>query len=422
MRLNNLTTLDKFFKISLGMVAWATLAWMLFQAANFLNGIVILFGMVALFSYILLAPVNMMERVLRKLMMEFIQFFRLKFLEQHLPSRFPRAISIFIVYLMFVLVMLVTSVRFVPVAFSQLQQFSNQLPSYVHQTEEWILNEPFLQNYFHQEIDALRSRGELSKHQEIRIEIESQKEASQHQNLTPTEKQVIREKIFSTSARINEFVSEYIGGTFNNLLTVISTTLTGFIYALTAVVLIFYLLMDGDVLKNGFVSMLPAESQNTAESLLSSFHEVMYGFVKGQVILGIATGAYMIIIYSIFDVPYALFLGAFFAIAEIIPVFGTWLGFLPGILVLLFMGPTKLLFVAGCVYAFQLIKDNIVAPKVIGKVMGLHPTIVIVSLLVCAKLAGVVGILFAIPFASMINVLIHFFQDKDRQVVQVEGD
>jgi predicted PurR-regulated permease PerM len=72
-----------------------------------------------------------------------------------------------------------------------------------------------------------------------------------------------------------------------------------------------------------------------------------------------------------------------------------------------------LLMVMALVYVYQAIKDNVVAPRVLGQVVGLHPVIVIVSLLVCAKVAGLVGVLFAIPFASMVNVLIRFFQQKE---------
>lgn len=411
--MTNRSILDKFFKLGIGSVAWAALFWMLFQVGHYLNGIVILFGLVILFTYILLAPVNTMEFTIHKVLSILARLLKLRFLENQLPALLPRALAILFVYFLSAFVMLVVSVRFAPVAFDQLSQFSNQLPQYIHQGEEWILNQSFTQNYFHQEIATLKSKGRLSKPQEKRIAVETQDAAIQDIPLSPTEKEIIREQLFGTSQHVNDFVREHIGGTFQNLITVISTTLAGFVYALTGLVLVFYFLLDGKDLKNGFIDMLPQDHQADADYLLSNLHSVMFGFVKGQVMLGMATGLYMIIVYSMFDVPYALFLGAFFALAEIIPVVGTWLGFLPGILVLLFINPMTLLVVMGLVYVFQLIKDNLVAPRVLGQVMGLHPVIVILSLLICAKIAGLVGVLFAIPLASAINVLIRFLQEKE---------
>ena len=133
-------------------------------------------------------------------------------------------------------------------------------------------------------------------------------------------------------------------------------------------------------------------------------------------LLGMVTGLFMMLVYTVFDVPYAIFLGAFFAISEILPVVGTWIGFTPGIVVLLFINPLKLLAVMGICYIYQSIKDNLVAPKIVGDIMGLHPVMVILSLLICAKIAGLVGVLFAIPLASMVNVLITYLQEGIRPI------
>lgn len=412
------STLDRFYKLGLGLLAWVTLGWLMLKAGDYLLGIVVLFGISLLLTYLLLAPVNLMENALYRLFQLGMQVEKLRFALIRLPKALPRVLAILSVYLVFALMVMMVSVRFVPVAFNQLNQFSGEFPRYIHQAEDWVLNQNFTQNYFHQEVEALRNRGELTKPQVQSIEQETQQVQKKtgtngDTKLSPTEKQVIREKLFGTSQQLNQFFKEHIGATFDNLIKVVSTTLTGFVYALTGLVLIFYFLLDGPYLKKGFLHMFPKDMRLSADYLLSNMHLALFGFIKGQVMLGIATGIYMIIIYTLFDVPYAFFLGAFFAIAEILPVVGTWLGFTPGIIVLLFINPVKLLFVMGCVYIYQVLKDNIVAPKVLGESVGLHPVIVIVSLLVCAKVAGLVGVLFAIPLASMINVVLRFLQEKD---------
>lgn len=406
--------LDRFFKLGLGILAWLGIIATVLWAAESMMPIVALFGLALVFTYVLLAPVNLMEKGLRKPVQALFKLTPGG--PDRMPIQFPRAVAILLVYLLFAASMLVASVRLVPVVVEQLHAFSGQVPTYIHQGEDWLLNLPVTENYFHQEVKVLQSKGVLSKPQETNLAKETEGQPKLHP-LSPTEREVIREKVFSTSQHINFLAKKYFGSTFSNLLSVIGTTLTGVVYTLTGLVVVFYFLLDGHELKDGFISMLPRDSQPTAEHLLENLHNVMFGYVKGQVMLGMCTGLYMVIVYSIFGVPYALFLGAWFALAEILPVVGTWIGFTPGILVLLFLNPVKLLMVMGLVYVYQTIKDNLVAPKVLGHVVGLHPVIVIISLLICAKVAGLVGVLFAIPLASTINVLILYYQERSSSVI-----
>lgn len=142
--------------------------------------------------------------------------------------------------------------------------------------------------------------------------------------------------------------------------------------------------------------------------------------------LGILTGVYMFIIYTLFGVSYAIFLGTFLAIAELLPVVGTWIGLTPGILVMLFSDdPFVVIPVWLCSYAFQTVKDNILAPKVVGDVMGLHPVVVIFALIICAKFAGLVGVLLALPLASILNIVLHYLNRPDDHLedsLEIKGE
>jgi predicted PurR-regulated permease PerM len=137
---------------------------------------------------------------------------------------------------------------------------------------------------------------------------------------------------------------------------------------------------------------------------MQSMHQVMFNFVKGQVVLAIVSGIFMFILYSIFQVKYAIFLSAFFTVAEILPVIGPWIAFTPGILVILFSDHPEHAFYIWFIYV--LIKDNFILPKVVGEVMGLHPVVVIFAILICAKLGGVMGVVLALPVASVLNLFL----------------
>ena len=166
--------------------------------------------------------------------------------------------------------------------------------------------------------------------------------------------------------------------------------------------------MDGNKLVNGLNSLIPEKYLSKTLELERSIHESLLGFLRGQVYLGIATGGFMLLIYILFDIKYSVFLSLFLAIAEIIPVIGSSLGFIPAIIVMLFTDPVKILFVWPIFLIFQMIKDNIVAPKIVGEIIGLHPVTVIFALWIGFQVAGFFGILFAIPVASVVNVIISF--------------
>jgi predicted PurR-regulated permease PerM len=212
---------------------------------------------------------------------------------------------------------------------------------------------------------------------------------------------------------IMRFVQANAQGALSNVFTVAAGTVTGIGYLITILVLSFYFLMDGKHLVKGINSLIPKKFLPNAMKIEQSIHESLLGFLKGQVYLGILAGAIMLPVYLAFGIKYALFLCIFLTVAEIIPVVGSTLGFIPAIIIILFTDPMKLILICIIFWIMQAIKDNIVAPKIVGEIIGLHPVTVILSLWIGFQLAGLFGIIFAIPVASVINVIISFIiQEK----------
>ncbi len=398
--------------MGIALLALATLIWMLLMGAQYLYNLVALLGLTVFFTYILLAPVNLMEKMIHQGLSWLFAVVKLSKFFEKMPVLVPRAFAILLVYLAFGLTVLVTSVRFLPVAFEQLYQFSNDFPTELHLGEEWVLNLPLTQSFFHQEAVALQSHQNESPNliKPVIIGMKSVRISKTHLKLSPHEKQVIRERMFLTPGQIERFMQRHISHLLHNMLKIVSTTIAGFVYTITGFILVFYCLLDGKSLKERFVSMFPLYNQSKVNLFLLNFHDVMFGYTKGNVILGILTGIYWILVNSLFGIPYAFFLGTFFAVVQMIPVVGPWIGFLPWLLVAHLVSPFRLVLVLTLILGFQLVKDIWLSPKVLGHVLGIHPVIVILSLLVCSKIAGLLGILFAIPFASMINVGIRQMQ------------
>jgi predicted PurR-regulated permease PerM len=179
----------------------------------------------------------------------------------------------------------------------------------------------------------------------------------------------------------------------------------GLLYLLSGLILTFYGLLDGERLPKQLNALLPEGTlKQTVNRYLSSIHTTLLAFIRGQLLLAVASGVLMLVLYSCFGVRYAVLLSTLFTVAEIVPVIGPWLAFAPGILVMLFgPNPWVTVYVLGL---YALVKDNILLPNVVGNAMGLHPIVVILSLLVSAKLAGWVGLVLAIPVTSLVGMLL----------------
>ncbi len=406
------TQLDTAFKLSVTAASIAGLCFALAWIADWIAPIIILLAVSLLTSYILLAPVCGIEHILIQLAHKSRLKSLLNFtpwLGKLLPKAWARIAAILIVYLATGLFIGVFTIRFVPETFAQLQSLSRELPVYFDKAEDWVVSQPMLRGYLHGELTHLQQKGLISLNEDEQIYLRDNPDGP----LTEHEKQEVRAKILNTAERLNQVMASQLSSAPKGLIPALSNTLNGLVYTLTWFMLVFYFLLDGGHLKDGFIRLLPKRARPTARYLLEEVHKVMFGFIKSQVMLGIGTGIYMMLVYTVFGVPYASVLGSVFAIAEILPVIGTWIGFTPGVLVILCTNPYKLPIIFGLSYAFQTVKDNIVAPKVMGDIMGLHPVVVILSLLVCAKVAGLVGVLFAIPVASLINVIIRFVQAQE---------
>jgi predicted PurR-regulated permease PerM len=423
---------------SLTLVSWFALLWGAQILGHYFANIVMLIGLVILMVYLLLAPVNVIHRLLKKPVITVFQNVPLPWLSAETLDHLSRAIAILIVYLVFFLFVSFMSLRFVPVVVNQLGAFLTSVPTYIEDVEDWLSSQSWIDSLLSSttqnsriepvsegavaadgpdsEVAVSESSGsEAFKGGSSYSEPSSVEEAMSQGNETLTPRERLKKNIEGTNSKIQGYLASHINDGLSNIVGFLGTTLTGLVYALTALVLTFYCLLDGRKLRDGFLSMMVDEShRETADFIMTHFHRLMFAFVKSQLMLGIATGIFMTFVYTMFGVPYAIFLGAFFAIAEIIPVVGTWIGFTPGILVLLFMDPIKLLIVMGICYVFQTIKDNIVAPQVVGDALGVHPVIVILSLLICAQVGGLLGIVFAIPLASLMNVLWEYGKEKAR--------
>jgi predicted PurR-regulated permease PerM len=122
-------------------------------------------------------------------------------------------------------------------------------------------------------------------------------------------------------------------------------------------------------------------------------------------------------------VPYALALGIILGVWEVVPVIGPTVGIIPTIIAVLVQGMdhvpanrfVQVLIVLAVFSICQWLKDNIVAPRYIGNVIGLHPVVIFIAIMVGARVDGMLGIIVALPVACIINVFIKHIRTADQE-------
>ena len=121
-------------------------------------------------------------------------------------------------------------------------------------------------------------------------------------------------------------------------------------------------------------------------------------------------GAISAVSLFLLGVPYALVLGAWVSITAIVPYIGAWIGAVPALLVALTISPTTALWVALLFLAIQQLEGNFLTPKIQGDTLHVHPILVFLAVIVGGGLAGILGIIVAVPALAVLRVLFDFFR------------
>lgn len=185
-------------------------------------------------------------------------------------------------------------------------------------------------------------------------------------------------------------------------------TFNWFIDLILIVVLSFYMLIDGERLWQGLTIIL---SPKIRGCLTESLQRNLQWFVTGQLLLGLFMAVTLTISFRVLHVPFFLLFAVFIGLMEVIPFVGATLGIATVVIVVAFIDWWLALQVLGISIALQQIKDNVIAPRIMGNLTGLSPVIILVSLLLGAQIGGLLGIILAIPLTGVVKSLVEIVLD-----------
>ncbi|MBX6378177.1 MAG: AI-2E family transporter, partial [Clostridia bacterium] len=123
-------------------------------------------------------------------------------------------------------------------------------------------------------------------------------------------------------------------------------------------------------------------------------------YVRGQLLLALIIGSIASVGLTLLGVPYALVLGAIAGFLELLPVFGAVLGALPAIIVAAFQPLPLVFYVLAFFVVLQQLEGNVLAPRITGQAVGLHPLAALLVLVAAFEVAGLVGAMVAVPLVG----------------------
>jgi predicted PurR-regulated permease PerM len=174
----------------------------------------------------------------------------------------------------------------------------------------------------------------------------------------------------------------------------------------TIIFLTFFMLLEGRDWMDRFYSLFPEESRPRWRRVGHDIYETVGGYVTGNILISLIAGASITIVLLILGVPYAVALGLLVGILDLIPLAGaTVAGVIVTSVALLHSVPAGLIVLVFFI-VYQQLENHFLQPVIYGRTVQLSPLSVLISVLVGAALAGILGALAAIPVAGAIQVIV----------------
>ncbi len=184
-------------------------------------------------------------------------------------------------------------------------------------------------------------------------------------------------------------------------------TMEIFAYAVAAVFLALYVMVDRDRLRGALFALVPRKHHVRASRVLLNLETIVGGYIRGQVITCFLIGLFMFVLLQFCHVPNALALAVFAAAMDVLPYLGALLTIIPVAAAAYLVGPWVAAIVCIALLLYEEFEARVLVPWVYGRILRLPSSMVFLALLVGGVLGGIIGALLALPLASAGLMLLH---------------
>jgi len=175
---------------------------------------------------------------------------------------------------------------------------------------------------------------------------------------------------------------------------------------LTIAFMTFFMLLEGPKWLDRFFSLLTPASRRRWQAVGRDIYRTVGGYITGNLLISVIAGTLTTIVLLLTGVPFALALGLIVAILDLIPLAGATIAAIIVGAVAFLHGITAGIIVVSFFIVYQQVENHLIQPVVYGRTVQLSPLAVLISVLIGAQLAGVLGALAAIPVAGTLQVIL----------------
>ena len=170
----------------------------------------------------------------------------------------------------------------------------------------------------------------------------------------------------------------------------------------------FYLMLDFQNIKSKIIRLLPMRWQTSIINIIIKSNDIINSYIRGMTILAVSFFIISYILLSITSTKYAFMLALLRGLLNYIPFIGPFIAFLAAVFVgiitepIWWHGALKMGIIYGVI---QILDSGLMAPKILGKSVQIHPIAVMFSTIIGGVLFGLLGVLFAVPFCGIILII-----------------
>jgi predicted PurR-regulated permease PerM len=297
----------------------------------------------------------------------------------HLFTQYlPRSVAILLSFLILLAVLLLAAYILVPLLVSQTSALVTALPSLVQNLEQYLVRA----------LDALDARDLLPD--------------------TPE----------AVAARLTEDFRNSLGVIANNVLgRTVGLIFGTFSYALTLFAVIFIaasLLSNVRSFKAAYLMSVPKHYRHDALDFWDALAHALTRYLGGLALVLMIQGALSATALLMIGIPYSLALGAWVSITAVIPYLGAWLGAIPALLVAFSISPTAAALTGLLFLAVQQLEGYLLTPRIQAQTIKVPSLLVFLGVIAGGSLAGITGVLLAVPTLATMRVIFDFFRVRLR--------
>jgi predicted PurR-regulated permease PerM len=216
----------------------------------------------------------------------------------------------------------------------------------------------------------------------------------------------VRTGLNHSLTKMENAISMAISNYVNKIGNMINMLFIAFIVPFVA----FYMLKDFQLMEKTALAIVPREHRKKTVKLLIDIDTALGNYIRGQLLVCLIIGILAYVGYWLIGMPYPLLLASVVTVFNIIPYLGPFFGAAPAIIMASTVSLKMVLFVALINLAVQILEGNVISPQVVGRTLHMHPLFIIFALLVGGEVAGIVGLILAVPFFAVLKVIIqHVF-------------